>query len=103
MLAAPFAYGAGFGAYAPAAYGGYGWGASPYGLGFFNQQHDHKGLGLQNLVETEMEELSLLAIVGTGCYDGILATSAMINTWINCRNEARNAEKAAIEKNEPER
>ena len=49
MLAAPYAYGAGFGGYGayPAAYG---YGAGAYGLGWFNQQHGQQGHpGMTNL------------------------------------------------------
>ena len=105
MLAAPFAYGAGFGAYAPAAYGGYGWGAGPYGLGFFNQQHAHRGLGLQNLAATEMEELEPItaAIVISGCGLAVAATSAIHTMWNNARVYALSKENAARAKKAPAR
>ena len=61
LAAAPFAYGPGYGygAYGPAAFGGYG----GYGLGYFNQQHPqhgHPGLGLQNLASADQNH----------CYSG---------------------------------
>ena len=46
MLAAPYAYGAGFGY---GAYPAYGYGAGAYGLGWFNQQHGQQHPGMTNL------------------------------------------------------
>ena len=65
LAAAPFAYGPGYGygAYGPAAFGGYG-----YGLGFFNQQHPQHGrpgLGLQNLATTAQNHMY------TDCVDAL--------------------------------
>merc|ERR1711971_411408 len=68
FAAAPYAYGAGFGAYGPAAaYGGYaagvapGFAASPYGLGFFDQQHQQQHPGMMHLVDADedIEELGI--------------------------------------------
>ena len=69
MFAPALAYGGAYGAYGPAAYAGYGYGAFPgaYGLGMWNQKQGQHAppMHLQNLDEVDMQnDVMVSAAVG---------------------------------------
>ena len=107
LAAAPFAYGPGYGAYGPAAFGGYG----GYGLGLYNQKHPQQGrpgLGLQQLKTGGKFEDCVDALHNSGkyttegaekCYDMAhghvslqnLATTAQNHMYTDCVDALHNS------------